>query len=440
VKRFLQYGFLLMVIVTYQSCKEKKSADNNLQAQDVTGLVTNMSSLMIHDITNPPLAARFFAYSFLAGYEVIAQNDSAYKSMYGVLNNYPAVKKPAVKNYSYQLASLFAVLETTGKLQPSGKLLDSVKLLLIDSSAAKGINADIIKASKQYGEEVAKEILNYARNDGYRNISEYPRYTPREGEGYWYPTPPGFFAAVEPYFNKLRPFIIDSASQFKPDAPVSFSTKKGSPFYLLMDSVYQTSTHLTDEQKAIASFWDCNPFAMEDDGHLRVGIKKISPGAHWMGIAGIACKKENFSFNKTMQVHAFLAATLMDAFICCWDEKYRSHRIRPETAIRKIIDPSWMPLLQTPPFPEYLSGHSVISAASAEILSDFFGNDFSYTDDVEVAYGLPARAFQSFRQAAAEAGISRFYGGIHFMDAVRTGLQQGKSVGGFILSEFTANK
>ncbi len=285
-------------------------------------------------------------------------------------------------------------------------------------------------------EYVAKEILKYAKEDGYRTISDYPRYTPKEGSGYWFPTPPAFMAAVEPYFNKVRPFMIDSAAQFKPVHPTSFTSAKGSAFYSLMDSVYQTSIHLTEEQKAIASFWDCNPFAMEDEGHLRVGIKKISPGAHWMGIAGIACKKGNYTFNKTMQVHALVAVTLTDAFICCWDEKYRSNRIRPETAIRKYIDAAWMPLLQTPPFPEYLSGHSVISSASAEILSGFFGDTFTYTDDVEVNYGLPARTFQSFKQAAAEAAVSRYYGGIHFKDAVNEGLKQGSSVGKFIIGKF----
>ena len=119
-------------------------------------------------------------------------------------------------------------------------------------------------------------------------------------------------------------------------------------------------------------------------------------------------------------------------FICCWDEKFRSNRIRPETAIRKYIDPTWEPLLQTPPFPEYLSGHSVISATSATILTNFFGDNFSYSDSVEVTYGLPPRNFTSFNQAASEAAISRFYGGIHFTDAIDNGMKQGVSTGEMI--------
>ncbi|MBC7688717.1 MAG: vanadium-dependent haloperoxidase, partial [Aquabacterium sp.] len=135
------------------------------------------------------------------------------------------------------------------------------------------------------------------------------------------------------------------------------------------------------------------------------------------------------------QIYTMVSVGLMDAFICCWDEKFRSNRIRPETAIRKLINPAWQPLLQTPPFPEYLSGHSVISAASSVILTKYFGENFSYTDSVEVSYELPARNFISFKQAATEAGLSRFYGGIHFMDAITNGMEQGTKVGECVLQK-----
>lgn len=192
---------------------------------------------------------------------------------------------------------------------------------------------------------------------------------------------------------------------------------------------------LSDDHQLIASFWDCNPFAVQENGHLLIGLKKISPGAHWLGITGIACEKEKKSFDETLHIYTMVSVGLMDAFICCWDEKYRSNRIRPETAIRKYIDVKWMPLIQTPPFPEYLSGHSVISASSAAILTHFFGDHFNYTDNVEVRYGLPARSFNSFREAAKEAAVSRFYGGIHFMDAVDNGFQQGEKVGEWVLGK-----
>ena len=119
----------------------------------------------------------------------------------------------------------------------------------------------------------------------------------------------------------------------------------------------------------------------------------------------------------------------MDSFIGCWDEKFRSNRIRPETAIRTYIDPNWKPLLQTPPFPEHLSGHSSISSTSAVILTHYFGENYHYKDDVEEKYGLPARSFTSFKQASEEARISRYWSGIHFIDAIDNGMTQGLKVG-----------
>jgi hypothetical protein len=124
-------------------------------------------------------------------------------------------------------------------------------------------------------------------------------------------------------------------------------------------------------------FWDCNPFALQQVGHLEFGIKKISPGGHWMGITGIACKKQKLSLSKTAYVHAMVSIGMADAFISCWNNKYRYNRVRPVTAIKKLIDRNWSPLLQTPPFPEYTSGHSVISATASTILTHFFGDHFS---------------------------------------------------------------
>jgi hypothetical protein len=309
-------------------------------------------------------------------------------------------------------------------------LLDIYEQQFVDScSRLPGFTGEIVQNSQRYAMAVSKKILAYAKADNYNKISNYARYTPVNSEGCWYPTPPAYLPAVEPWFKTVRPFVLDSCSQFLVPAPTPFSKEKKSPFYKLMLQNYESSKQMPVEYRVIAAFWDCNPFAVQDDGHLILSQKKISPGAHWLGIAGIACEKAKKSCNESMQIHTLVSIGLMDAFICCWDEKFRSNRIRPETAIRKYIDPTWQPLLQTPPFPEYLSGHSVISSCSAAILSKYFGNSFSYTDSVEVSYGLPPRHFTSFQQAAKEAAISRFYGGIHFMDAIENGLVQGEKMG-----------
>lgn len=405
-----------------------------LSNKDISSVISQMTELMVHDVTNPPLAARFFSYACLAGYEIIAQNNAKFKSMNGFLNDYPRLHKPdSIHNYSYPLAALLAMVETAKKLQPSGSLLEKSEVQFIDSLKNAGNDEEVIENSKRYALAVSKKILAYAKADGYNKISNYQRYTPMEKEGYWYPTPPAYIAAIEPYFKTVRPFTLDSCSQFKPALPVAFSKDKNSAFYKLMLLNYKDN--LSDDHKLIAAFWDCNPFAVQENGHLLIGLKKISPGAHWLGITGIACKKRNKSFDETLQIYTTVSIGLMDAFICCWDEKYRSNRIRPETAIRKYIDPQWTPFIQTPPFPEYSSGHSTISASSAVILSHFFGDHFEYTDDAEVRYGLPARKFNSFVQAAKEAAVSRFYGGIHFIDAVDNGFEQGEKAGKWVLDK-----
>jgi hypothetical protein len=429
-------GILFIVVCGggFHSCGRQEQAVA-FNSGDIDHVITRMTEIMVHDVTNPPLAARFFSYACLAGYEVVAENDSSIRSMHGMLNDYPEIKKPeGLQRYDYQLSALLAMMETAEKMQPSGTLLTGYEKHFLDSLEDIGVPQALIEGSKKYAAHISTAILKYAKSDRYNMTTDYPRYTPMKGDGYWYPTPPGFFAAVEPYFNTIRPFTLDSAAQFKPAAPVSFDPAKNSLFYhLMMENYTESGAGLSEEKHAIAAFWDCNPFAMEDNGHLMVGLKKISPGAHWLGITGIACRNAGKSFDESMKIFTTVSIGLMDAFMCCWDEKYRSNRIRPETAIRKYIDPNWQPLLQTPPFPEYVSGHSVVSSASAVILGHFFGNHFSFTDDVERNYGLPPRNFSSFEQAAQEAAVSRFYGGIHFMDAIENGLSQGTKIGDWVL-------
>jgi hypothetical protein len=131
---------------------------------------------------------------------------------------------------------------------------------------------------------------------------------------------------------------------------------------------------------------------------------------------------------------------MTDAFISCWNNKYLYNRVRPVTAINKLIDRNWTPLLQTPPFPEYTSGHSVISTTAATILTHLFGDRFSFADDTEKEFGLPTRKFNSFAAASAEAAISRLYGGIHFRDAIENGIKEGEQIGKFVVSHSPVNE
>jgi len=421
---------LLLIVLTSGNAIAQK------QFPTIQQQVWSLTEVMYHDVANPPAAARFYAYALLAGYETLSQLDDTVLQFQKKLNAYPAITVPFDRSkIDTPLAVLYSIIETGKAILPSGYLLEEKQQELLN--AFTDLSKEKVNASVSFAKTIAQKIVQYSKTDGYFKLSTLSRYKPLEGEGYWQPTPPEYMAAVEPNWNTIRTFFLDSPQQCMSKKMLPFDKQPASSFYQLANEVYATSRSLTGEQKLIASFWDCNPFAVQNDGHLQIGIKKISPGAHWMGIAGIACKKTNISFEKTMEVYAILSTTLMDAFICCWDEKYRSNRIRPETVIRKYIDPDWQPLLQTPPFPEYLSGHSVISTASAEVLSHFFGDNFSFRDSTERAFGLPDRNFTSFRQAASEAAISRFYGGIHFTDAIVNGQKAGERVGKFILKKLS---
>ena len=159
-----------------------------------------------------------------------------------------------------------------------------------------------------------------------------------------------------------------------------------------------------------------------------------------MNITHVACRKVNADFVQAAEAYALVSVALFDGFVSCWDEKYRSKLIRPETYINEHIDEDWVPLLQTPPFPEYTSGHSVISSASAVTLTRLFGENFSFLDSTEVEFGLTARSFRSFKEASEEAAISRLYGGIHYRPAIDHGFIEGSALGNFIMDKIKTRR
>jgi hypothetical protein len=215
---------------------------------------------------------------------------------------------------------------------------------------------------------------------------------------------------------------------------------KQSDFYQEVMEVYEVGRNLNEEQLEIAKFWDCNPYVSHHQGHVMFATKKITPGGHWIGITDITTRKAGADFAATVEAYTLVSIALIDAFISCWDEKYRSELIRPETVINKYIDEDWLPVLQTPPFPEYTSGHSVISSAAATVLTKLFGEPFHFEDTTELEFGLTSRSFESFFQASEEAAMSRLYGGIHYMPACQNGIVQGKAIGKFVITNLTTGK
>ena len=288
---------------------------------------------------------------------------------------------------------------------------------------------------------MAEHIAQWMDKDNYKQTRTMSKFNVvSEDVGRWQPTPPSYMDGLEPHWNKIRPFVIDSAAQFKPAPPPPFSMEKDSDFYKELKEVYDISNRITAEGDSsdeiqMAQFWDCNPYVSVTRGHLMFATKKITPGAHWIGITKIACKKDDFNFDDTVFAYTKTSIAIADAFISCWDEKYRSNLVRPETLINAYINDNWKPILQTPPFPEYSSGHSVVSGAASVALNSIFGNNFAFDDTTELAFGLPMRHFESFDAAADEAAISRMYGGIHYRAAVEVGVQQGRSLGNHVVTK-----
>jgi PAP2 superfamily protein len=427
----------LLIIAFLVSCN-KKEEPIVITSDDFHKSVDKVGEVMVHDIFSPPVASRVFVYPNIAAYEIIAQNDNTYLSIAEQVTGLTAIPKADIsKSINYRLAALIAHIDINHRLIFSENMIETFRDSLYKVWESK--NPTEFKDSKEYGLEVSNHINAWMDKDNYKQTRTMSKFTVNSNDpSRWQPTPPSYMDGLEPHWNKIRPFVIDSAAQFKPIRPPAFSMEKDSDFYKELKEVYDISVDITkrgddSEEVEIAQFWDCNPYVSVTRGHLMFATKKITPGAHWIGICKIAAKKMNTDFDKTVYAYTKTSIALADAFISCWDEKYRSNLIRPETLINEHIDENWKPVLQTPPFPEYTSGHSVASGAAAVALTDVFGENFAFDDDTELIYGLPIRSFSSFNQAADEAAISRMYGGIHYRAAVEVGVQQGRDLGKFVI-------
>lgn len=421
---------------------EKASDEETVVRDWMIDHLFSITDVMVTDVTSPPGAARFYGYSLLAAYMV-------YNSETVNLNEDPLLRHlknpipetdaplPLEKdNINKAFASTYAMLEVGKNIMPSGQKLTEAQDKLIQQYVKnKLLKKRRLKSNIAFAEKVATIVQTYASEDSYRKLSTLKRYSPSNSPGSWYPTPPAYMAAIDPEWRTIEPFFLENISEFNPPAPAVYSEEKSSSFYKQLTEIYEVTSKLTEEQKLIANFWDCNPFNVSYSGHMAIGLKKISPGGHWIGITGIACQKAELGLKESLYIHTLVAMGLHDAFISCWAEKYRSDRIRPITAINRLIDETWRPILQTPPFPEYTSGHSVISKTSAILLTSYFGDNFDFIDTSEVFFGLPERPFDSFLKASNEAAISRLYGGIHFRDAIEVGMNQGENIARYILNK-----
>ncbi len=409
----------------------------NAIAQQKEQVLHNLNALLVNtvmeDLFTPPVASRIYVYPNIAFYECIRKDDASLPELAGKLNGLktiPATPKTGTIDNFIAAATSFSYVAQA--LVGSEYKIENWRTAFTDS-LAKTTDAEVLKNSVDYGHLVADSIIAWTKKDNYLKSRGLYRYVISNKPGDWQPTPLDYAQGLEPHWNTIRPLTLTKASQFSPKEKLVFSTAKNSVFYKTMMEVHDIVKNLDTVQKATALYWDDNPNVSSNIGHLNYFIHKISPGGHWVMIAQQACAQKAVSVTKAAQVYALTTVAIFDAFISCWDEKYRSNLIRPITIINRIADENWVPFIQTPPFPEFTSGHSVTSNAAATILTALLGDNFAFTDKTEIPFGNSSRSFNSFYEASLQSSTSRVYGGIHYPVTARISVLQGKAIGKNVL-------
>jgi hypothetical protein len=414
-----------------------------VKAQDKATVLHQLNSVLINtvmvDFFTPPVASRIYTYPNIAFYECIRLDDPSLQSLSGRLNGLGRLPAPAanskIDNFVAAAVSFSYVAQN---LVGSEYKLEEWRQKFIDSILYNKNNAELIKNSILYGKLVADSIFAWAKRDNYNQSRGLPRFTVSKEPGTWQPTPADYAQAIEPHWKTIRPLTLSTSSQFSPKEKLEYNLKKNSPFYKTMMEVYKTVKKLDTTQKAIAKYWDDNPNVSVNMGHLNYFIHKISPGGHWMMITKQACEEKKETVSRSSLAYTLTSIAVFDGFISCWDEKFRSNLVRPITVINDYIDKNWQPYIQTPPFPEFTSGHGVISNAAAAVLTGLFGDNYEFTDATEIPFGNETRHFKSFYEASAEVSWSRVYGGIHYPATARISIAQGKEVGTHVLQTLYA--
>jgi hypothetical protein len=361
----------------------------------------------------PPVASRAFAYAGLALYEAVVPGSRRHQSLQRVMPGL-RVPSPGDERLDWPAVANAALASILRLLFPTTSVTNQAAIDALEASFA-GSPDDAL-----YGRAVADGVFAWSRSDGGHEgyLRNFPAdYIARAGPGLWVPTLPAFQSALQPAWGRNRCFAIESGAACPSGPPTRYSEERASDFYAEAIEVYRAVNERTPEQEAIAQFWADDP-----------GMTATPPG-HSVSIATQVLVRERVSLMLAAETYAKVGLAVGDAFIACWDVKYRYNLLRPVTYIQAVVDPDWTPLLVTPPFPEHTSGHSVQSGAAFQVLTDLFGRRYRFEDHTHDDRGLAPRRFGSFRAAADEAALSRLYGGIHFRPAIELGLEQGRCVG-----------
>ncbi|MEG4107231.1 chemotaxis protein CheB [Microcoleus sp. S13_C5] len=368
--------------------------------------------------TPPPLASRNMAMVHAAIYDAVNSISKKY-TPYLVEIDPPA-------GTSAEAATAAAAHRVLVNLYPAQAVTFDEAYA---SSLAKITDGKAKQDGIALGQQVADQVISSRSTDG---ITKVVQYTPKTEPGSWVPTPPAFAAGLAPQWGEVTPYAMTSGSQFRPSGPPALDSAKYAEEVNYVKEIGKSdSLTRTPDQTAIAQFW-------------ANGTGTFTPPGHWNQIAEETATLTGQSLEDSARLFALLNIALADAAISCWDAKYEYNSWRPVTAIRQAdtdnnpettADPLWTPLLTTPPFPEYTSGHSTFSGAADPVMSSVFGSDYGFGDRGDRTINT-LRTFENFSEAADESGMSRLYGGIHFMSANLNGLSVGRNVGNYVVQNF----
>lgn len=403
-------------------------------ADDVPSDVASTWFDQLYDVVttealSPPVASRIYGVTAVALYEAIVSGSWENQSLVGQLKALAPVPQPDLdQQYDWPTVASSALARAVRGLFPTASQgsLDAINALeqALAAEFQSSVPPSVYDRSVAQGQAVADAVLAWASTDGFTTLNNCP-YTPPVGPGLWVPTPPSFAPnPLQPCWGQLRPFVLTSSDECAPPPPPAYATDPASEFYANALEVYHTNLNLTDEQQTIALYWADNAGATG------------TPSGHWIAIVGQFARNDSLSLMAAAEGYARVGLAVADAFIGCWQTKYTDNLLRPVTYIQDVIDPTWLPLLVTPNFPSYISGHSTQSGAAATVLTDMFGV-VAFTDTLFADRGLvppqAPRTFTSFEEAAEEAAISRLYAGIHYPFDNNNGLAQGRCIGQIIL-------
>jgi membrane-associated phospholipid phosphatase len=393
---------------------------------------------------SPPVASRALAYLGLTLYESVVAGMPGHRSLAGQLNELQSLPwAQPDEALHWPTVAHSAMAGMTRMMFPHASAENKARIDLLERSLPiklardfdpQLVGVDMRTRSETFGKLMAMAIMTWARTDGGHEAwgplrRHQSNYVPPSGAGQWSPTPPNFAPALLPWWGEVRPFALADAQACPAPPPPAYSEQGGSAFQRETEEVHRISQAATQEQRQVSLYWADDP------------LKTPTPAGHWTFIATDQLKASKASLARSAQVYARLHLAMADAFIATWKTKYTVNLLRPVTAVQLMIDSQWVPtLMHTPPFPEYPSGHSVLSAAAAGVLEHEFGERTRFTDNTHNDRGWGPRSFASFRAAADEAAVSRLYAGIHFRSGVEGGKVQGRCVSARVLGLSMVNR